>query len=119
MILALNLPPGSSDCCYLLNFEAARFLFRGVFFSSVSTMKSLSLRLFVPSLSGWIVNYGEGELGPSVPPLWLGHPAGTTWHVLKVVCPVPEAGLHISIDERLGGGVYGAPPQPYVRLCSL
>lgn len=66
-------------------------------------MKSLSLRLFVPSLSVWIVNYGEGELGPSVPPLWLGHPAGTTWHVLKVVCPVPEAGLHISIDERLGG----------------
>lgn len=67
-------------------------------------MKSLSLRLFVPSLSVWIVNYGEGELGPSVPPLWLGHPAGTTWHVLKVVCPLPETGLHISIDERLGCG---------------
>lgn len=57
--------------CYLLNFEAARFLFRGVFFFSISMMKSLCLvlchsgSLFL-SLSVWIVNYGEGEFGPSV-----------------------------------------------------
>lgn len=68
-----GMPPGSLD--FFVIFSSLRqrgcFLEMFFFFPSISMMKSLCLLLcrsgsLFLSLSMWIVNYGEGEFGPSV-----------------------------------------------------
>lgn len=112
---------------YLLNFEAARFLFSGVFLVfSISMIKSLSsalsLWLFVPLIAclNCKLTMGKENLVHLSSPLWLEHPAGTTWQMLKVLCPVPEKCRHAHIHSLKAHRVYTEHHHlPYVHLFTL